>query len=270
MQAVFAEPLAAAFEILEQVEIGPSTRALVLGDGKLGFSSWRACSPGRGSARVTTGRRSRHADQARALRAAGVETVARASGAYGSGFDVVVEATGTAAGLEAAIAATRPRGMLVLKSTVAGKATVDLAPLVIHEITLVGSRCVARFSRPWRRSRARTCRRSPARAPSTCSRAARRAAEPAVRSATADVRAWWACRRRRTAKRSRCPPPGAGRGRRSRSRGFWDRVAGSRGSVASDSTVRSARDRASRRSLDAASPSSMRASTAVMLSVPPK
>jgi threonine dehydrogenase-like Zn-dependent dehydrogenase len=53
----------------------------------------------------------------------------------------VVEATGTAAGFAAAVAATRPRGTLVLKSTVAEHPNVDLAPLVIHEIQVVGSRC---------------------------------------------------------------------------------------------------------------------------------
>ena len=55
--------------------------------------------------------------------------------------DVVVEATGGAAGFRIAVAATRPRGTLVLKSTVAEHASVDLAPLVIHEISVVGSRC---------------------------------------------------------------------------------------------------------------------------------
>ena len=59
----------------------------------------------------------------------------------GRGADVVVEATGTAAGFALAVAATRPRGTLVLKSTVAHAAPLDLAPLVIDEITVVGSRC---------------------------------------------------------------------------------------------------------------------------------
>ena len=56
-------------------------------------------------------------------------------------FDVVVEATGSAAGLELAISAVRPRGTLVLKSTIAGAHQVSLAPLVINEINLIGSRC---------------------------------------------------------------------------------------------------------------------------------
>jgi threonine dehydrogenase-like Zn-dependent dehydrogenase len=56
-------------------------------------------------------------------------------------FDVVVEATGSASGLELAISAVRPRGTLVLKSTIAGAHQVSLAPVVINEINLMGSRC---------------------------------------------------------------------------------------------------------------------------------
>ena len=56
-------------------------------------------------------------------------------------FDVVVEATGSAAGLELGISAVRPRGTLVLKSTIAGAHQVSLAPVVINEINLIGSRC---------------------------------------------------------------------------------------------------------------------------------
>ena len=56
-------------------------------------------------------------------------------------YDVVVEATGSAAGLELALSAVRPRGTLVLKSTIAGKHEVSLAPVVINEIKVIGSRC---------------------------------------------------------------------------------------------------------------------------------
>jgi threonine dehydrogenase-like Zn-dependent dehydrogenase len=56
-------------------------------------------------------------------------------------FDIVVEATGAAAGLELALGAVRPRGTLILKSTIAGKHEVSLAPIVINEINLIGSRC---------------------------------------------------------------------------------------------------------------------------------
>jgi threonine dehydrogenase-like Zn-dependent dehydrogenase len=56
-------------------------------------------------------------------------------------FDVVIEATGAASGLELALSATRPRGTLVLKSTIAGSHQVSLAPVVINEINVIGSRC---------------------------------------------------------------------------------------------------------------------------------
>jgi threonine dehydrogenase-like Zn-dependent dehydrogenase len=56
-------------------------------------------------------------------------------------FDIVVEATGSATGLELAVSAVRPRGTLVLKSTIASAHQVSLAPIVIHEITVIGSRC---------------------------------------------------------------------------------------------------------------------------------
>src|SRR6202012_5375848 len=82
----------------------------------------------------------KHADKLSHLAKLGVAT-AQLDAWSKKKADLVVEATGTAAGFEAAVAATRPRGTLVLKSTVAGKASLDLAQLVINEIKLVGSRC---------------------------------------------------------------------------------------------------------------------------------
>ncbi len=134
--AVFAEPLAAAFEILEQVEVDDRTRALVLGDGKLGLLAASVLAAA--GARVTIV--GHHPAKLALLARRGVETALAASFS-GAGFDLVVEATGSAGGLATAIAATRPRGTLVLKSTVADRTLVDLAPIVIHEIQIVGSRC---------------------------------------------------------------------------------------------------------------------------------
>ena len=134
--AVFAEPLAAAFEILEQVHVRPRTSAVVLGDGKLGLLCAQALHQA-GARVLAVGR---HEDKLAILRARGIET-ALASAWAGEPAEMVVEATGTAAGFAAAVRATLPRGTLILKSTVADRAEVDLAPLVIHEITVVGSRC---------------------------------------------------------------------------------------------------------------------------------
>jgi threonine dehydrogenase-like Zn-dependent dehydrogenase len=135
-RAVFVEPLAAAFEILEQVEIAAGSRCLVLGDGKLGLlvaqvlheAGARVCAVGR------------HPDKLAILTARGIET-RLASDWSPQPTEIVVEATGTPQGFAMAVAATRPRGTLVLKSTLTESPCVDLAPLVIHEIRVVGSRC---------------------------------------------------------------------------------------------------------------------------------
>ncbi len=138
-EAVFVEPLAAAFEILEQVEVPHGLDCVVLGDGKLGLLAAQVLQ-GAGARVCAVGR---HAEKLAVLARRGIET-ALAEDWTPSPTSLVVEATGTAAGFERAIAATRPRGTLVLKSTVApeaGRPAPDLAPLVIHEIQVVGSRC---------------------------------------------------------------------------------------------------------------------------------
>ena len=137
--AVFAEPLAAAFEILEQLgaERVRDARALVLGDGKLGLLVAQVLAAA-GARVLAVGR---HAEKLGLLAARGIETRLASDFVPDDGFDLSVEATGSVAGFETAVAATRPRGTLVLKSTVAGRHELDLAPLVIDEIQVVGSRC---------------------------------------------------------------------------------------------------------------------------------
>jgi threonine dehydrogenase-like Zn-dependent dehydrogenase len=134
--AVFVEPLAAAFEILEQVRIAREQRCVVLGDGKLGLLAAQVL--------ALTGARvlavGKHDAKLAILARRGIETV-RLDRWDRARADVVVEATGSAAGFALAAAATRPRGTLVLKSTVAAETSLQLAPLVIDEITVVGSRC---------------------------------------------------------------------------------------------------------------------------------
>jgi threonine dehydrogenase-like Zn-dependent dehydrogenase len=135
-EAVFTEPLAAACEILEQVYLQPTDEVLVLGDGKLGLlcaqvlhsTGARVCVVGK------------HARKLHHLQPLGIHT-ALLPNWRSSAADVVVEATGSAAGLQLAIAAVRPRGTLILKSTIAAEHTLALAPLVINEVTVVGSRC---------------------------------------------------------------------------------------------------------------------------------
>jgi len=134
--AVFTEPLAAAFEILEQVEVEEGQDCVVLGDGKLGLLIAQVLH--RAGARVVAV--GRHPSKLAILERRDIETVLAADWSP-SPTSLVVEATGSAAGFALAVAATRPRGTLVLKSTVAGHTTADLAPLVINEIAIVGSRC---------------------------------------------------------------------------------------------------------------------------------
>jgi threonine dehydrogenase-like Zn-dependent dehydrogenase len=135
-RAVFTEPLAAACEILEQVRVAPGTRCLVLGDGKLGL----LCAQVLASAGARVRAVGKHREKLALLAQLGIDT-ALASDWSPEPHELVVEATGSADGLRSAIAATRPRGTLVLKSTLAEHPRVDLAPLVIHEIQLIGSRC---------------------------------------------------------------------------------------------------------------------------------
>jgi threonine dehydrogenase-like Zn-dependent dehydrogenase len=134
--AVFCEPLAAAFEILEQVEIDAGERVVVLGDGKLGLLVAQVLDEA-GARVLAVGR---HARKLAILAARGIETVLEADWTPAP-TALVVEATGRPEGFAKAVAATRPRGTLVLKSTLAERSPVALAPLVIHEITVVGSRC---------------------------------------------------------------------------------------------------------------------------------
>ncbi len=134
--AVFAEPLAAAFEILEQIHIEPGRECVVLGDGKLGLLVAQVLH--HAGARVTCV--GKHPEKLSILAKRDIETVLAADW-RGDPVSLVVEATGTAEGFEQATAALRPRGTLVLKSTVSERPSVDLAPLVIDEIQVVGSRC---------------------------------------------------------------------------------------------------------------------------------
>lgn len=134
--AVFTEPVAAAFRILEQITIQPKDRVLVLGDGKLGQVIAQVLSL-RTRNLVCVGRQPW---KGALLRALGIET-RLADEPVREAADVVVEATGSAAGLRRALELVRPEGTIVLKSTVAGETTLPFALPVINEVKIVGSRC---------------------------------------------------------------------------------------------------------------------------------
>lgn len=135
--AVFTEPIAAACEVLDQVRIGRGQPVAVLGDGKLGLLVAQVLHT-RG-ARVTLF--GRHRRKLRVAEAAGVTATLSPKRPARAAWDLVVEATGSAEGLRQAVAMTRPRGTVILKSTVHGEVALDAAPVVVNEITLLGSRC---------------------------------------------------------------------------------------------------------------------------------
>ena len=135
--AVFSEPLAAALEILEQVTIEPGQRVVVLGDGKLGLLVAQVLQ-GAGAKVHAVGR---HPEKLAILDARGIETSLASEFQPAKEMDISVEATGSLSGFETAVAATRPRGTVVLKSTLADRHDLDLAPVVIDEIRILGSRC---------------------------------------------------------------------------------------------------------------------------------
>lgn len=136
-EATFVEPLAAAMEITEQVHIKSTDSIIVLGDGKLGLLI--ALTLNLTPAKVIlTGK---HPEKLAIAEKQGVQTILQDDLTISKEYDVVVDATGSSAGFEQALSLVKPRGTLVLKSTVADSKPLNLAPIVIDEITLLGSRC---------------------------------------------------------------------------------------------------------------------------------
>ena len=141
-QAVFVEPLAAACEILQQVDVRGTGEAAVLGDGKLAqliARVLRAAIPrvvmyGKHERKLALARRAKIESQKVLGNAGDPDRVKQT-------YDLLVEATGSPTGLALAQHMTKPRGRLVLKSTFHGAAPVETWPIVVKEITVVGSRC---------------------------------------------------------------------------------------------------------------------------------
>jgi len=135
--AVFAEPLAAACEILDQVQIPCGTAVAVLGDGKLGLLVAQVLQVNG----YKVHQFGRHPEKLRIAAHTGVTTEIRGENLPEAEYRWVVDATGSQAGLHAAIRMVEPRGTIILKSTVHGEIPLDTAPVIVNEITLVGSRC---------------------------------------------------------------------------------------------------------------------------------
>ena len=134
--AVFVEPVAAACRILEQLAFSEQSQVAVMGDGRLGLLVAQVLATKTPDVTIL-GRHDAKMDVARAL---GL-TARRARADDEQRFDVVVEATGQPAGIVEAARFVKPRGIIVLKSTVHGEAPIATWPVVVNEVTLVGSRC---------------------------------------------------------------------------------------------------------------------------------
>jgi threonine dehydrogenase-like Zn-dependent dehydrogenase len=136
-QAVFVEPLAASFEIKEQVSLQPQWSVAVVGDGRLAQLIIQVlkltCS------NITCF--GRHKSKLESLVNGGTKIKIGIAPTDEQSFDLVVEATGSNSGFSDAMKLIKPRGTVVLKSTIASKENLDLTPAVVNEVTLIGSRC---------------------------------------------------------------------------------------------------------------------------------
>ena len=135
--AVFAEPLAAALQIKQQIDIRKADRVLVVGDGKLGLLIAQTLAATDCDLLVL----GRHESKLETLAVRGIATTTRPDEIDDRSIDVAVECTGNRSGFEVARKAVRPRGTIVMKSTYAAEMTMNVAALVVDEITLIGSRC---------------------------------------------------------------------------------------------------------------------------------
>jgi len=135
--ALFAEPVAAAFQIPAQTQLKPGMEVVVLGDGRLGNLCAQVLRNA-GCRVLVVGKHRRKLD---VLSKLGLATAELADFKARRTSDMVVDCTGSPSGLPLALQVVRPRGTIVLKTTVAGEQTLALAPIVIDEVTIVGSRC---------------------------------------------------------------------------------------------------------------------------------
>ncbi|WP_454062014.1 MDR/zinc-dependent alcohol dehydrogenase-like family protein [Candidatus Nitrospira salsa] len=135
-QAVFIEPLAAACEITQQIDVRPNDRVVVIGDGKLGL----LCVQVLNLAGCSVTLLGHHEERNKWLRECGIHVTSHAQDITARA-DLIVEATGTPEGFSLASALVRPRGSIVLKSTYHGNLTFDMSKIVIDEISVLGSRC---------------------------------------------------------------------------------------------------------------------------------
>jgi threonine dehydrogenase-like Zn-dependent dehydrogenase len=136
--AVFAEPLAAAFQIPARIPLTGDEAVIVLGDGRLGNLCAQVLKAQGCRSLLVVGK---HAEKLAVLRELGIQAIALSQVEQKRQADLVVDCTGSPSGLPLALELVRPRGTIVMKTTVAADHRLSLASLVIDEISLVGSRC---------------------------------------------------------------------------------------------------------------------------------
>ncbi len=136
-EAVFVEPLAAAFQLVRQIRFDRGQKVVVLGDGRLGQLIARVLC-GICPSLVLVGK---HPNKLELADKVHIQTALVSDFVPRQDADVVVEATGSASGLALAGRTVRPRGTIALKSTYPDDSAMNLCPLVINEVTLIGSRC---------------------------------------------------------------------------------------------------------------------------------
>jgi len=134
--AVFTEPIAAAYEIIEQNPLNPSDRVLIVGAGRLGQLVAQVLQ-GTGCKLVVI---ARHPKQRELLTNRNIQTITEQN-LGDKKYDVIIEATGTPDGFLLARKSVRPRGKIILKSTYKGDLQVNFSGIVVDEVSLIGSRC---------------------------------------------------------------------------------------------------------------------------------
>jgi threonine dehydrogenase-like Zn-dependent dehydrogenase len=137
--ATFTEPVAAVLEIFEQIKVEPAHRVCILGDGKLGLLTAMVFGKKHDGPLTLVGHHKTKLDTVSDFCTTCLETDSRDQAC--KSWDLVIDVTGKSSGLQLAMQLVKPRGTIVLKSTMAAADALDLTPLVIDEITVVGSRC---------------------------------------------------------------------------------------------------------------------------------
>jgi len=136
-QAVFVEPLAAAFEIKEQINLKQESNIALVGDGRL--AQLVALVLNLSCQNITCF--GRHKNKLELLKNLGIKTKIGIDSDDIQKFDLVVEATGSNSGFTDSMKLIKPKGTVILKSTLASKANLDLTSMVINEVSVIGSRC---------------------------------------------------------------------------------------------------------------------------------